>query len=145
MELRKIRQMAKLMEETGLTALELTSNGETIKLERQNTGIPVPAAEPLPSSPFIKEKTPMDEDAVDKGLFTVTAPMVGVFYTSSSPDAKPFVTLGDRVKKGDVLCIIEAMKLMNEITAEQDGTIVELCVGNGQVVEYGHPLFRMKP
>ena len=87
----------------------------------------------------------MDEDEVAKGLFTVTAPKVGVFYTSSSPDAKRFVTLGDRVKKGDVLCIIEAMKLMNEITAEQDGTIVELCVGNGQVVEYGHPLFRMKP
>ena len=69
---------------------------------------------------------------------------MGVFYAAPAPDAKNFVEVGDHVKKGDVLCIIEAMKLMNEITAEQDGVIVEICVGNKQVVEYGQPLLRMR-
>ena len=68
--------------------------------------------------------------------------MVGMAYLAGAPGAAPFVTVGDRVKKGDVVCIIEAMKLMNEITAEQDGTIVEICAQNGQAVEYGTPLFR---
>ena len=69
--------------------------------------------------------------------------MVGVFYTSPSPDTKPFVEIGQRVKKGDVVCIIEAMKLMNELTADQDGEVVDICVNNGEVVEYGQPLFKL--
>ena len=71
----------------------------------------------------------------------VTCPLVGVFYAAPSPNDAPFVSVGSTVKKGDVLCIVEAMKLMNEITAEQDGTITEICVENGQVVEFGQPLF----
>lgn len=70
--------------------------------------------------------------------------MVGVFYASSSPEAEPYVKVGSHVKKGDILCIIEAMKLMNEIAAEFDGEITEVCVQNGQIVEYGQPLFRIK-
>ncbi len=73
----------------------------------------------------------------------VKSPMVGVFYAAPSPDAEPFVQVGSKVKKGDVLCIIEAMKLMNEITAEQDGEIVDICVQNGDVVEYGQTLFKI--
>ena len=73
----------------------------------------------------------------------VTSPMVGVFYASPSPTDPPFVTVGSKVKKGDVLCIIEAMKLMNEITAEEDGEIIDICAGNGSVVEYGQILFKM--
>ena len=73
----------------------------------------------------------------------VLSPTVGVFYAAASPDSKPFVEVGDQVKKGDTLCIIEAMKLMNEIPAEVDGTVAEICVGNGQVVEYNQPLFRI--
>ena len=69
--------------------------------------------------------------------------MVGVFYASPSPDAKPFVEVGQKVKKGDVVCIIEAMKLMNELTADQDGEVVDICVSNGDVVEYGQPLFKL--
>ena len=69
--------------------------------------------------------------------------MVGVFYEAPSPEAQPYVQVGSQVKKGDVLCIIEAMKLMNEITAEQDGQIAEVCVQSGSVVEYGQPLFRI--
>ena len=70
-------------------------------------------------------------------------PRWGVFYSAPSPDARPFVEVGDQVKKGDTLCIIEAMKLMNEIPAELDGTVAEICVGNGQVVEFNQPLFRI--
>ena len=74
----------------------------------------------------------------------IKSPMVGVFYSAPAPDAKPFVEVGSKVKTGDVVCIVEAMKLMNEIMAEQDGEILEICVENGQVVDYGCRLFRMK-
>lgn len=74
----------------------------------------------------------------------VNSPMVGVFYAASAPGAEPYVRIGSRVHKGDVLCLIEAMKLMNEVTADTDGEIVEICVENGQVVEYGQPLFMIK-
>ena len=74
----------------------------------------------------------------------MASPLVGTFYNSSSPDAEPFVKVGDTVKKGQTLGIIEAMKLMNEITAEEDGEIAEVCVQNGQVVEFGQPLFRLR-
>ena len=73
----------------------------------------------------------------------IKSPIVGVFYAAASPDAKPFVEIGSRVKKGDVVCIVEAMKLMNEITAEFDGEVVDVCVHNGDVVEYGQPLFKL--
>ena len=74
----------------------------------------------------------------------VTSPMVGVFYAAPAPDKEPYVSVGSKVNKGDVLCLIEAMKLMNEVTAEKSGEIVEVCVENGQVVEYGQPLFMIK-
>ena len=74
----------------------------------------------------------------------VASPMVGVFYAAPSPDSDPYVSVGTRVKKGDVLCLIEAMKLMNEVTAEQSGELAEVCVENGQVVEFGQPLFIIK-
>ena len=73
----------------------------------------------------------------------IKSPMVGVFYASPSPDAAPFVQVGSKVKKGDVVCIIEAMKLMNELTADMDGEVVDVCVNNGDVVEYGQPLFKL--
>ena len=91
----------------------------------------------IASSPAIVE--------VPSGLIESRSPIVGTFYQSSSPDSPPFVAINDTVKKGDVLCIIEAMKLMNEIEAEVSGTIVEILVENGQTVEYDQPLFRIKP
>ena len=80
----------------------------------------------------------------DEKLKIVTSPMVGTFYSSSSPKDEPFVKIGDKVKKGDVLCIVEAMKLMNEIESEYDGEVVEICVKNEEMVEYGKPLFKLK-
>ncbi len=84
------------------------------------------------------------EPAPKKGAL-VLSPTVGVFYAAPSPESQPFVEVGSKVQKGDTLCIIEAMKLMNEIPSEVDGTVVEVCVGNGQVVEYNQPLFRIAP
>ncbi len=92
----------------------------------------------------IVKKDEEDEKDKEKDFKIVKSPMVGTFYASSSPDKDPYVKVGDKVHKGDVLCIVEAMKLMNEIESEFDGEIVEVCVNNEDVVEYGTPLFKIK-
>ena len=93
----------------------------------------------------VPELTEAGEKPADKGLATITSPIVGTFYRSSSPDAPSYVDIGDVVKKGQVLCIIEAMKLMNEIESEVDGKVIEILLENAQPVEYGEPLFRIEP
>ena len=133
-----IRKYAVLMQELGLTGLEVTENDRVGRLER------TPAAAAAPQPPEVVQvpaapAAPAAEPGVD-----VCSPMVGVFYAAPAENAEPFVKVGDRVKKGQTLCIVEAMKLMNEIMAEQDGEILEICVENGQVVDYGCRLFRMK-
>lgn len=97
---------------------------------------------PVSTAPAVETATPTEPAPAPqpKGS-AVTCPLVGVFYAAASPEDAPFVTVGSSVKKGDVLCIVEAMKLMNEITAEKDGVVTQICVENGQVVEYGQPLF----
>ena len=109
-----------------------------VRLERGAAVIPAASAAPAPTLLPASEPAAVREGAV------VKSPMVGIFYAAPAENAAPFVAVGDRVSRGDTLCIIEAMKLMNEITAEQDGVIAEVCVGNGQVVEYGTALFRIK-
>ena len=100
----------------------------------------------LQSAPQVLNVAPeVQKEEPTWGLIESRSPIVGTFYQSSSPDAPPFVSINDTIKKGDVLCIIEAMKLMNEIEAEVSGTIVEILVENGQAVEYDQPLFRIKP
>lgn len=130
-----IRKYAQLMKELELTGLEITENNQVVRLER-NT--PVAAAAPVAAQAESPEK---QESA--NGV-SVTSPIVGLFYAAPAENAEPYVSLGDRVKKGQTLCIVEAMKLMNEITAEFDGTIEKICVANGQMVEYGTELFRIK-
>ena len=158
MNTKNIRFLVEMMEKSSLTAMEIEEEDCKIRLERnvQNqvavTAAPVVLAAPVipiqavpaeapdsaAESPVQAEKAPAVEGKEQK------APMVGVFYASSSPEAEPYVKVGSHVKKGDILCIIEAMKLMNEIAAEFDGEITEVCVQNGQIVEYGQPLFRIK-
>lgn len=142
LDLNEIRQLAALMQEMELSILEISESGKIIKLEKKSTAITTfaPSSVDAEKGPEAKQHiaTPVSD------TITVVAPMVGVFYASPSPGAAPFVSIGTKIKQGDVLCIIEAMKLMNEISAEQDGTICEVCVSNGQVVEYGHPIFRIK-
>ncbi len=142
MNVTEIRKYAKLMQELGLTALEITEDARTVRLERsvpvqQKEIIPVDTTEP--AACVASEKTVKNQDE-----YSVTSPLVGLFYAAPAENAEPYVSIGDHVKKGQTLCIIEAMKLMNEITAEEDGVISDICVTNGQVVEYGTELFRIK-
>ncbi len=135
MQEKKIRKYAALMTELGLTGLEISENGCMVRLERNLSGsISISQQPALPTAPA---ESPEEDHAI-------YSPLVGVFYAAPAEDAAPFVQVGDAVKKGDVLCIIEAMKLMNEITAEEDGVITEISVANNQVVDYGQRLFRFK-
>lgn len=129
----EIRKYAKLMQELGLTGLEVNAAGEVVRMECQCAAA-MPAAAPAPA------EAPAAEETGD----CIRSPMVGTFYAAPAENAEPFVRPGDRVKRGDTLCIIEAMKLMNEIPAERDGVIEAVCAENGQIVDYGTPLFRIR-
>ena len=143
MNLRQIRQLAALMNESGLTTVEVTEGDARILLKKETVApvAPLPAALP----PLAETQAP-DEPVPGVNFAEaaeIKAPMPGIFYAAPAPGAKPFVEVGSRVRKGDVVCIIEAMKLMNEITADRDGEIVDVCLTDGAVVEYGQALFRI--
>lgn len=145
MELNDIRQLALLMKETGLTALEYTQGDTSIRMERGVPQCPATSGDGPKAETAAEPAAPAAQETEAGGdIWIVTSPMVGVFYTAPAPDQKPYVSVGDHVNAGDVLCIIEAMKMMNEITADKSGVITEICVGNKQIVEYGHPLFRLR-
>jgi len=139
----EIRELAQLMKELELTALEYTGIGMSIKLERAAGVIYTEAPPPAISVPVQQEETITEPVAVE--LATVKSPTVGVFYRAETPGKDPFVSVGDTVRTGDVLCLIDAMKMMNEITAECGGVIAEICVEDKQVVEFNQPLFRINP
>ena len=148
MEIKDIEKLARLMQETGLTALEYAQGEAQLKLERKQETTVAAAAAPVSAAPSLGGAEALgvahaqDSQPAKEGAL-VLSPMVGVFYSSPNPEARPYVQVGDTVEKGDTLCIIEAMKLMNEIPAEVDGTVAEICVSNGQVVEFNQPLFRI--
>ena len=131
----EIRKYAMLMQELGLTGLEVKENVGVVRLER--AGAAAPAANAAAAEPAAAQSP-----APSAGLL-IRSPMVGVFYAAPTEDSEPFIKEGDHVKKGDTLCVIEAMKLMNEIPAEQDGVITGILAKNGQTVEYGTPLFQI--
>jgi acetyl-CoA carboxylase biotin carboxyl carrier protein len=152
MDLRKLKKLIDLVEESGIAELELTEGEEKVKISRQlmNQSAPmthyIQAPQQLTSQPQVP--APTNESASETKPVAekidghaVNSPMVGTFYRSPSPDAKPFVDVGSKVTKGDTLCIIEAMKLLNEIEADATGTIKKILVENGQPVEYGETLF----
>ena len=137
-----IRKYAELMRELELTGLEITEGDRVVRLERsapETVQVPV-----VPAAPAASAAVEMPARSAAESLVSVTSPLVGVFYASPAENAAPYVSVGDRVTKGQTLCIVEAMKLMNEVTAEEDGVIAEICVVNGQVVEYGTELFRLR-
>ena len=137
-----IRKYAELMRELELTGLEITEGDRVVRLERSAPEtVRVPVA---PAAPAASAAAEMPARSAAESLVSVASPLVGVFYASPAENAAPYVSVGDRVTKGQTLCIVEAMKLMNEITAEEDGVIAEICVVNGQVVEYGTELFRIR-
>lgn len=137
-----IRKYAGLMQELGLTGLEITEDNKVVRLERNTQTMAketVTVEVPQAAGAVSTTKTQENVDYI-----SVKSPLVGVFYASPAENAEAYVSVGSKVSKGQTLCIIEAMKLMNEISAEEDGVISEICVSNGQVVEFGTELFRIK-
>ena len=147
MDIRKVKKLIELLEESGIAEIEIHEGEESVRISRDGsnptpqTMISVPSVD---SSSSVKTQLSTTEsssdDYSDEGE-VVTAPMVGIFYTSPAPDQSPFVNKGQNIKTGDVLCIIEAMKIMNQIEADIDGKLIRVLVENGDPVEYGQPLF----
>ena len=133
-----IRKYAQLMKELDLSGLEITENDQKVRLERTAPVASVPTM-PVEVPTVSTPGKPENSDYI-----SVRSPIVGLFYAAPAENADPYVSLGDRVQKGQTLCIVEAMKLMNELSAECDGIIDKICVTNGQMVEYGTELFRIK-
>ena len=156
MNLENVKALADVLCAKGLSAIEVGEGEHRIRIEKETAGASsaqtakaptqaVAAAEQMASAP-----APHSADSGASGqtvdfnnITEVKSPLVGVYYAASSPDAETFVSIGSKVKKGDVLCIIETMKLMNEITAEQDGEIADICIKNGDIAEFGQVLFKM--
>jgi acetyl-CoA carboxylase biotin carboxyl carrier protein len=147
MDLRKLKKLIDLVQESGIAELEITEGEEKVKIVKGGTisvSQAAPAAPPPPAAPPAAAPpvtAPAPEAAPVQEGHVVKAPMVGTFYRSPSPDAKVFVEVGQSIKEGQTICIIEAMKLMNEIEADASGVVKAILVENGQPVEYGQPLF----
>ena len=147
MDTKQVKEIAETMRENSLTMFELTENGTTLRMERNLLGDSPynnnTAQEVIKTSEPAKDEKAMPSDE-ESGYTLVKSPIVGVFYSAPSPQAEPYVQVGSKIKKGDTLCIIEAMKLLNEINSECDGEVAEICASNGQVVEYGQILLKIK-
>ena len=154
-DIRKLKELVRLMTASDLTELDLRDKDEQVTIRRASPQVapqvihaapvihqaPVaaPAAAPAPSA------APAAAPAADEGLVAIESPMVGTYYASPSPDKPPFVSVGGQVGPNSVVCLVEAMKIFNEIKAERSGTIVKVLVLSGQAVEFGQPLFMIKP
>jgi acetyl-CoA carboxylase biotin carboxyl carrier protein len=147
MDIRKVKKLIELLDETGVAEIEIKEGEESVRISRYPAGgamqthyapmyAPPPVAAPAVAAAPIA--APAARPSLDQA---VTAPMVGTFYAASAPGAKPFVELGSEVKPGDVLCIIEAMKMMNQIESDKAGKVVSILAKNGDPVEFGQPLF----
>jgi acetyl-CoA carboxylase biotin carboxyl carrier protein len=162
MELKEIQDLIKFVAKSGVSEVELESKGFKIVIKTSNTEavryieqaqvvqLPQAVAAPMPVAPMAPAAVPAASAAAtppaDTGnLITIKSPMIGTFYRSSGPDKGPFVNVGDEIKAGQTICIIEAMKLFNEIESEVSGTIVKVLVDNSKPVEYDQPLFLVQP
>ncbi len=139
MDLRKLKTLIDLVSESNVSELEITEAEGKVRIVK-SSGAPVMQQPAVTMAPAAAVAAVAEVPAAAPG-HTVKSPMVGTFYRSSSPGAKPYVELGSVVKKGETICIIEAMKILNEIEADQSGTITRILSENGQAVEYGQPLF----
>lgn len=142
MDLRKLKKLIDLVEESGIAEIEVTEGEEKVRITRTIAAAPVYAAPAVtPAAAPVAASAPAAAPAARDLSDAQKSPMVGTFYRAPGPNAAPFVEVGQQVKVGDTLCIIEAMKLMNEIEAEKSGTVKEILVENGTPVEFGEPLF----
>jgi acetyl-CoA carboxylase biotin carboxyl carrier protein len=149
MDIRKIKKLIELLEESGLAELEISEGEESVRIARFTQGVNVAAqgqlvAMPMQAAPTPASVPPAATPVEQHHENTVTAPMVGTFYASPVPGAKPFVEIGQEVRAGQVLCIIEAMKMMNQIESERTGKIIAVLAKNGEPVEFGQPLFAIE-
>ena len=148
MDIRKVKKLIELLDESGIAEIEITEGEESVRISRYSQNAPAvmaaplaaPLAAPAAAAPAVAAPAAVDPEPEETG-FQVEAPMVGTFYGSSSPGAAPYVQVGDRVNEGDTLCIIEAMKMMNQIEADVSGVIKSIRLQNGEPVEYGQVLF----
>jgi len=159
---KEILELIDKVADRGIAGVEIEQAGLKVKIDGKSTEPPqvihsyagaqpaapaAPAPPPAPAPPTAAEKAATakaEEDAAEAGLHIITSPIVGTFYRSANPESEPFVNVGDRISKGQVLCIIEAMKLMNEIESDVDGVVTRIYPQNGQPVEYGEKLFAVK-
>ena len=143
MELEDLKELIELLKDTDITELQVEKEGTKVKIKREKifTSLEMPVHKPT----VFQDKIVAETEEETRRLATITSPIVGTFYRSPSPEAQPFVEVGTSVNKGQVLCIVEAMKLMNEIESDVDGIVVKILVENGQPVEYGEPLFLIEP
>lgn len=153
MDLKKVKEIVELMKENDLVEVEIVDGDTKIHLKRPGADIRViqqatpmqsyqAAPAPVAASPAPAEKP---SEKVDEGLLKIISPIVGTFFQAPSPDSEPYVKVGDKVDADTVVCIVEAMKVMNEIKAEVNGTVVEVCCKDGEAVEYGQSLFKVRP
>ena len=148
MDIRKVKKLIELLEESGIAEIEINEGEESVRISRYSTSAPPVmqqyAAAPMPAAPAAAAPAPAAEQTPDEDVaitgHTVNAPMVGTFYTAPSPGAPDFVKVGDHVKEGDTVCIIEAMKILNQIEADKSGTVKAVLVENAKPVEFGQPL-----
>ncbi len=147
MDIRKVKKLIELLEESGIAEIEISEGEGSVRISRYPQGQPAPmpmmqyaAAAPMAAAPVAAPVAAAPSAAADND-HTVTAPMVGTFYASSTPGAKPFADIGAEVNVGDTLCIIEAMKMMNQIESDKAGRVTAVLVKNGDPVEFGQPLF----
>ena len=149
MESQYIKELAEIMKANGVTSLNIEEGHCKVSIERCVPAASVASASPISCSSIEEAGAAVyEQETVSKGeeraWVEIKSPMVGVFYSAKGPGEKNFVSVGDSVKPGDTVCIIEAMKLMNDITAEQAGTVAEICVKNGDIVEFGQTLFKLR-
>lgn len=149
METTKIAELAKILKDNGLTKLDLTEGDNRLVLEAISApvapAVVVPAAVPVEAVPVAAAEAPAAAPAApEEDLYEQKTPLVGTVYMAPQAGAAPYVAVGDHVAAGDTVCIVESMKMFNEIAAECSGTIEEICVNNGQIVEYGQVLFRIR-
>ena len=152
MDIRKVKKLIELLEESGIAEIEIKEGEEAVRISRMPTGGFVTHAQPMiqaapaavaaaPAAPAAAATAAPAAPARRANEHVVAAPMVGTFYASASPGAKPFVEIGSEVKEGQVLCIIEAMKMMNQIESDKAGKVTAIMATNGDPVEFGQPLF----
>ena len=148
MDIKEIKQLMEAFAKNGLTKLELSQGDFSIKLKKEPSEVKVIQSPETVAAPVVSVPQPEiseNQNDGDENLIYITSPIIGTFYRAPSPDSDPYVEVGSRVKKGDVLCIVEAMKIMNEIESEYDGVIVKIFPKNAESVEYGQKLFALKP